>query len=45
MGDVGFAKEKSGKYHFFFSISSVTCWPLTNDTLYMMELVLYLIAS
>ena len=34
MGDVGFAK-KSGKYHFFFSVSSVTCRSLTNDILYI----------
>ena len=36
------ANTKSGEYH-FFSISSVTCWPLTYSILYTVELVLCLI--
>ena len=41
VGNVGVAKAKSEKYHFFF-VSFVTYQPLTNGILSMVELV-YLI--
>ena len=43
MGNVGVTNMKSGDYHFFFSISSITCWPFTYGILNMVELVLCLI--
>ena len=43
MGNVGVTNMKFGDYHFFFSISSITCWPFTNGILNMVEFVLCLI--
>ena len=43
MGNVGVTNTKFGDYHFFFSISSVACWPFTDGILNMVELVLCLI--
>ena len=43
MGNVGVTNMKSGDYYFFFSISSITCWPFTYDILNMVEFVLCLI--
>ena len=43
MGNVGVTNTKSGYYNFFFSISSITCWPFTYGILNMVELVLCLI--
>ena len=34
---------KSRDFHFFFSISSITCWPFTYGILNMVELVQCLI--
>ena len=45
MGNVGLTNTKSGDYHVFFSISSITCWPFTYGILNMVELVLCLITQ
>ena len=42
MGNVGVTNTKSGDYH-FFSIFSITGWPITYGILNMVEFVLCLI--
>ena len=44
MGNVSVTNTKSGDYHFFFSISSITGWPFTYGILNMVEFVLCLIS-